>query len=143
MYKSIDETEDTWKGNIEKTLKEFTSQNFNQNLSSDDLMVLQKFMHYNCSQITPSQIRNIYNLIIDKSKTDANKRIKLAYVAGRTDKTKKGMIIFIEKVEGMVKNSFQGIEHFVEACLAYHKYYYNIGINYSRENNNTNKKTFR
>ncbi len=133
MYKSTEEKKETWISNSRSSMNAFKYQNFNKDLSNDDLQVLQKLMHYCYKQISSSQIRNAYNLIIDRSTQSASKRIKLAYIAGRTDKKKnEAMLIFLEKVESMLKNEFIGVESFVEACLAYHKYYENMGITYKQ-----------
>lgn len=106
---------------------------FHLNPKNEYIKIIQKFLCYNQFEITATQLRNVFNLILsvkDKPENLNLQRIKLAYIAGRTDPKKcKGMLNLLdlldnlfEKVNGE-KEKYIGVKTFVEAVVAYHKYY--------------------
>jgi len=135
MYKKTENVNSkTIKGKSYKEMIKHKSQflKMNTGIDTDSLESIQKFMYYNVKDITTSQLRNIYNLVLDV-KRDGNysllslKRIKLAYIAGRTDKSGlKKLIEFLDVLFQEVnsdKNKFESLRAFSEALVAYHKYY--------------------
>ncbi|MCE5330608.1 MAG: type III-A CRISPR-associated protein Csm2 [Bacteroidales bacterium] len=104
----------------------------NKGIDEDSLLSIQKFICYNVKDISVSQLRNIYNLILDV-KRDGDysalslKRIKLAYIAGRTDKYGlKNLIGFLDILfneVGTDTDKFESLRTYAEALVAYHKYY--------------------
>lgn len=116
---------------LEKAKENFL--NMHTNVDDKNIEAIQEFMYFNYEDITPSQLRNIYNLVLDVDKNEplqlSLKRVKLAYIAGRTDKKKMGqhnLLSLLDSLFEAVKNDpgkLKGVKTFIEALVAYHKYY--------------------
>jgi CRISPR type III-A-associated protein Csm2 len=97
----------------------------------NEIDVIKKFMADNYKDITSTQLRNIFNEIKRGEKgTLMLKKAKLAYIAGRTKSTEKGMHAFIKLIDLLIDKvcenkdvEYEGFLTFFEASLAYHKYY--------------------
>jgi CRISPR type III-A-associated protein Csm2 len=94
-------------------------------LDHESIDVIKEFMQYHVKDITSSQLRNVYSVIIEKPEKlgFAVKRVKIAYVAARNNNP--GMHALLDKLDDMLsKNAkFDIIRNFAEACVAYHKYF--------------------
>ncbi len=111
---------------------------------------IQKFMHYNYDDITSSQLRNLFNQVLDVNRPEEIilKRIKLAYISGRTNKKNNpGMSNFLDLLDELFskvntdddtesEERLKGLKTFFEAAVAYHKYYDSLKI----KSQNTQKK---
>ncbi|MDR1584363.1 MAG: type III-A CRISPR-associated protein Csm2 [Prevotellaceae bacterium] len=111
--------------------EKFNNQNFSTgSLSNDSINVIKGFMKYHVQvisktqRITSSQLRNVYNVIIDKDLSAVTKRVKIAYVAARNSNSP-GMRALLDKLDKMLSNDVKSeiIRNFAEACVAYHKYF--------------------
>lgn len=108
------------------------------NVDDQNIQIIQEFMYFNYEDITTSQLRNIYSLVLDINKSEPSqlslKRVKLAYIAGRTDKKKIGLhnlLTLLDSLFESVKNDtekLKGIKTFTEALVAYHKYFDSLKI---------------
>lgn len=117
--------------NLEKGKESFL--NMHSKVDDQNIQVIQEFMYFNYEDISTSQLRNIYSLVLDVDKREPSqlslKRVKLAYIAGRTDKKKPGLhklLSFLDSIFEAVKNDsekLKGVRTFTEALVAYHKYY--------------------
>lgn len=102
-------------------------------VDDQNIQIIQEFMYFNYEDITTSQLRNIYSLVLDIDKSEPSqlslKRVKLAYIAGRTDKKKIGLhnlLTLLDSLFESVKNDtekLKGVKTFTEALVAYHKYF--------------------
>lgn len=107
-------------------------------IDNRNLDAIQRFLYFNYEDITASQLRNVYNLVLKIGENDysqlSSKRVQIAYIAGRTDKRKTGMyslLNFLDElfVEGATdKEKYKAVKVFTEATVAYHKYYESLGI---------------
>lgn len=110
-----------------------------KNAVETDIDVIQQFLYFNYEDITSSQLRNVFSLVLNSDPSGLTiQRIKLAYIAGRTDKKKKGMHSLLnfldelfQKVQGDPEN-YKGVKTFTEAIVAYHKYYESLGLKPSK-----------
>ena len=143
MYINRNANRNEWNDYKENTFRAIETNkskflNMHLRIEDEDINIIQKFVHFNYEDITTSQLRNVYNLILDvpndKPSQLSLKRIKLAYVAGRTDKKKKGMLHLLRLLDSlfeMVKEDsekLKGVKTFTEALVAYHKYYDSLKI---------------
>lgn len=136
MYLNKNETQQIWTKKRKQTAEHLRNNisdllEMHTKVKEENINSIQQFLHYNYKDITISQLRNVFNLIKDAENTDQLelKRIKLAYIAGRTDKKKNGMHTLLEIVDKMIETvnrnetKLKGLKIFIEACVAYHKYY--------------------
>lgn len=136
MYLNNDETRQVWEKKKIQTAEHLRTNipellEMHIKVKEENINSIQQFLHYNYRDITASQLRNVFNLIKDAVTPDELelKRIKVAYIAGRTDKKKNGMHDLLEIVDRMIEsvkgdeNKLKGLKLFIEACVAYHKYY--------------------
>jgi CRISPR type III-A-associated protein Csm2 len=147
MYLNNNETRQVWDNKKDQTTKDLEVNisdllEMHTNVKEENINRIQHFLHYNYGDITASQLRNVFNLVKDAETPDELelKRIKVAYIAGRTDKKKKGMHALLEIVDKMIesvkgdKTKLKGLQLFIEACVAYHKYYDTMKPGFSRNN---------
>jgi CRISPR type III-A-associated protein Csm2 len=140
MFKDIQMNRDSWNKKKDSSFKELESLkerilHMHKQIDNKNLDAIQKFLYFNYEDITSSQFRNIYSLILDVKDPSqlVLKRVKLAYIAGRTDKNKKGMLSllnFMDELFEEVKDDaekFKGVKTFAESVVAYHKYYESLG----------------
>jgi CRISPR/Cas system CSM-associated protein Csm2 small subunit len=103
---------------------EFNGKDFSTDSLSHPLIdVIKNFMQYHVDDITSSQLRNVYSIILNKDMGGAAKRVKIAYAAARNSKT--GMRTLLNKLDKMLSGNigYETIRNFTEACVAYHKYF--------------------
>ena len=100
------------------------------NLDHKSIEVIMKFMEHYVKDITTSQLRNVYSVILDSQLGNPSKRVKIAYIAARNNKG--GMQILLQKLDDMLHadGNYETIRNFTEACVAYHKYYDTLKNNY-------------
>ncbi|MFA8300749.1 MAG: type III-A CRISPR-associated protein Csm2 [Hyphomicrobiales bacterium] len=110
---------------------------FHKETKNKTLNVIQKFLYFNNEDITPTQLRNIYNQILEVKDNPSGltlKRIKLAYIAGRTETKKKGLHNLLKLLDELFElangetEKYKGVKAFCEAIVAYHKYYHTLNI---------------
>ena len=103
----------------------FENHNFmTQNSGHESIEVIKEFMKYHVKDITTSQLRNVYNVILDSQLGNASKRVKIAYIAARNNNYK--VQVLFEQLDKLLAengDTFETIRNFTEACVAYHKYY--------------------
>ena len=89
----------------------------------ESIEVIKKFMERYVKDITTSQLRNIYSVILDSQLGNPSKRVKIAYIAARNNKN--GIQILLKKLDKLLAENgdYETIRNFTEACVAYHKYY--------------------
>lgn len=112
-------------------------------INNENIRLIQEFMYFNYLDITASQLRNIYKLVLNVDKAKplqlSLQRVKLAYISGRTDKGKKGLINVLSILDSLFESvendteKFMGVKTFLEALVAYHKYYESLGDKYIKD----------
>jgi CRISPR/Cas system CSM-associated protein Csm2 small subunit len=106
-----------------EAIKKFVEADFLISPLNNDLVdTIKNFMNYCAKDITSSQLRNVYSIILD-DKGNAAKRVKIAYTAARNNT--QGMSILLNKLDNMLSNNgeYETIRNFTEACVAFHKYF--------------------
>jgi CRISPR type III-A-associated protein Csm2 len=149
MFQSKNEDRNTWQKNKQNSFEQLKKDQeglLKMHIDIKPIIVehIQKFMHYNYEDITSSQLRNLFNQVldVDKPKEIILKKIKLAYISGRTDQKKKqGMIDFLDLLDELFgkvntddgkesEKRLKGLKTFFEAAVAYHKYYDSLQIHF-------------
>ena len=143
MYQHDKVDRNKWNELKKSTFKKMEESNerflgMHTNVNDQNIQIIQEFMYFNYEDITTSQLRNIYSLVLDVDKSEPSqlslKRVKLAYIAGRTDKKKIGLhnlLSFLDSLFESVKNDtekLKGVKTFTEALVAYHKYFDSLKI---------------
>jgi CRISPR/Cas system CSM-associated protein Csm2 small subunit len=117
----------------EKRNNGFIIENFNRayeifskdSFGHESIDIIKEFMQYcvDNKYITSSQLRNVYNIVIDKDLSSAAKRVKLTYILARNNNL--GMQTLINMLDKMLSQNcnYDTIHNFAEACVAYHKYF--------------------
>ena len=121
----LQEAKDHFGANYDKLLR---LEKLDEGLDSvlDDL---QKFVEINCSGVTTSQLRNIFNRMPKQVQAADLKRLRpnLMYVIARQKKSIKAQRIMY-LVEDLIKkadeSSASSVRKVMEAIVAYHKFYY-------------------
>lgn len=97
---------------------------------NDYIKRVKKFVERRATQITPSQLRNIFGRVRTAKRPQDlfELRPKLAYVAGRSDKEEMRELVvllddLIQEVSQERAGSVPAFRSFFEAIIAYHKYY--------------------
>ena len=143
MYQHDKVDRNKWNGLKQSTFNKMEKSkdcflNMHSRVDDQNIQIIQEFMYFNYEDITTSQLRNIYNLVLDIDKSEPSqlslKRVKLAYIAGRTDKKKVGLhnlLTLLDSLFESVKNDtekLKGVKTFTEALVAYHKYFDSLKI---------------
>jgi len=143
MYQHDEVDRSKWNGLKQSTFKKMEESkgrflNMHSNVNDQNIQIIQEFMYFNYEDITTSQLRNIYSLVLDIDKSEPSqlslKRVKLAYIAGRTDKRKIGLhnlLSLLDSLFEVVKEDaekLKGVKTFTEALVAYHKYFDSLKI---------------
>ena len=98
----------------------------------EEIRAISNFMSEHYKNITSTQLRNLFNELkkVESKNNLLLKKAKLAYITGRTNKDKIGMLaflhlldLFIDKVFEDAEIQIEGLITFLEASLSYHKYY--------------------
>lgn len=103
---------------------------FLQQLSYDEFVnKIKEFIKDKASNISTSQLRNIFSLVKKENELSSLKRIrpKLAYTYGRAEKNEslKELIFLMDsQIQGLNNQTeVPKLKDFFEAIIAYHKYY--------------------
>lgn len=138
MYQHDNVNRNKWNELKESTYKKLYKRKdsflfMHSKVDNENIQTIQEFMYFNYEDITTSQLRNIYNLVLvieDGEPSQLSlKRVKLAYIAGRTDKNKKGLHNLLNILDSLFEEvksdqeKLKGVKTFTEALVAYHKYY--------------------
>ena len=119
----------------EDVRKQFFSDTFSEllNMSKTSnldqiLKKIEEFVSKEGTNLTTSQLRNIYDKTIKTQNVNELKLIRpnLAYIAGRsTNEKEKSLLAFIDLLIKSVQSDEQvkGFKTFFEAVVAYHKFY--------------------
>ncbi len=103
-----------------------------ENDKNPDVIIetIKEFVRTEGKPVSTSQLRNIYDVIIDEKNHLKAKffRPKLAYIAARQNK--RGAKEFIMMLDELLKevnsdSQFRNFKLFFEAIVAYHKYHFN------------------
>jgi CRISPR/Cas system CSM-associated protein Csm2 small subunit len=124
VYNKKKDGHDGYNEKRDQAIKKFNEENFStDSLSHTSVDVIKEFMQYYVDDMTSSQLRNVYSVILDKNIGPPAKRVKIAYVAARNSKT--GMLTLLNKLDKMLSEEvkYETIRNFAEACVAYHKYF--------------------
>ncbi|MGQ1889231.1 type III-A CRISPR-associated protein Csm2 [Thermophagus sp. OGC60D27] len=97
----------------------------------EEIQAINDFMSDYYRDITSTQLRNLFNELKKAELSNLLlKKAKLAYITGRTNKDKIGMLAFLHLLDLLIDKVFkdteiqiEGLITFLEASLSYHKYY--------------------